>query len=103
MPASNPWTLSTLPIIGTAKNDKSTCQSCKQCIPQGAVRVGLIFHHLNGYIALDWHHLTCCETPAQLPHIEGYELLSAQAQEQAPTTSASTSSDTELEPKMLRG
>ncbi|KDO16597.1 hypothetical protein SPRG_17894, partial [Saprolegnia parasitica CBS 223.65] len=82
MPASNPWTLSTLPIIGTAKNDKSTCQSCKQCIPQGAVRVGLIFHHLNGYIALDWHHLTCCETPAQLPHIEGYELLSAQAQEQ---------------------
>ncbi|OQS03687.1 hypothetical protein THRCLA_21101 [Thraustotheca clavata] len=85
MSASNPWTRSTLPIIGTAMNDKSMCQACKRHISRGQVRIGVIFHHLNGYIALDWHHLTCCETPDLLPQVEGYELLPTQAKDQVST------------------
>ncbi|EQC32871.1 hypothetical protein SDRG_09403 [Saprolegnia diclina VS20] len=71
----NPWTLNTLPVIGTATTDGCLCQACKENISQGDIRVGLIFHHLNGYIALDWHHLTCCENPWHLPTLEGFDLL----------------------------
>ncbi|KAG9403359.1 hypothetical protein AC1031_006004 [Aphanomyces cochlioides] len=74
----NPWTKCNLPILGIAKNDKSTCQACQDSIATGSIRVGIIFHHVNGTIGVDWHHLTCCETPAALPQVEGYELLGEQ-------------------------
>ncbi|RHY17202.1 hypothetical protein DYB25_001926 [Aphanomyces astaci] len=71
----NPWKRCELPILGISKNGASTCQACRDAIQTGSIRVGIIFHHVNGNIGIDWHHLTCCETPATLPEVEGYELL----------------------------
>ncbi|KAF0711520.1 Aste57867_5214 [Aphanomyces stellatus] len=73
---SNPWSKEVVPVLGKATTNSCMCQSCQEPIAQGCVRVGLIFHHMNGYIGLDWHHITCCETPEQLPLVDGYELLS---------------------------
>ncbi|KAF0697032.1 Aste57867_12260 [Aphanomyces stellatus] len=73
--ANNPWTNTQLPVVGVAKTSSSTCQACQCAIAAGEIRVGIIFQHLNGYIGLDWHHLTCCETPQHLVHVDGYELL----------------------------
>ncbi|OQR84688.1 hypothetical protein ACHHYP_13066 [Achlya hypogyna] len=71
----NPWTREATPILGRATTGTSKCRSCDQRIPQGDIRVGVIFHHMNGYIALDWHHLLCCQSPELLQSVEGYELL----------------------------
>ncbi|KAF0697041.1 Aste57867_12225 [Aphanomyces stellatus] len=72
---NNPWTNTKLPVIGVANTNSSTCQACHSAIPAGEIRVGIIFQHLNGYIGLDWHHLTCCETPEHLSQVDGYDLL----------------------------
>ncbi|KDO35382.1 hypothetical protein SPRG_00231 [Saprolegnia parasitica CBS 223.65] len=61
MPALNPWTRHATPILGRATASE--------------IRVGVIFQHVKGYIALDWHHLTCCASPHLLPSVDGYELL----------------------------
>ncbi|KAF0733105.1 hypothetical protein LEN26_000716 [Aphanomyces euteiches] len=66
MCASSPWTKSDLPVISVAKQNSTTCQACHERIDVGSIRVGVVFHHVKGYICLDWHHLTCCETPAHL-------------------------------------
>jgi hypothetical protein len=79
---SNPWSRHGTPIVGRARSSSSICQSCQRNIPQGGIRVGMIFSHLKGYIALDWHHLTCCQTPEKLPYVEGYDILSAHEKEQ---------------------
>ncbi|ETV68554.1 hypothetical protein H257_15540 [Aphanomyces astaci] len=75
MTSTQPWTNTQLPILGLATNDSSTCQACLCPIKAGSIRVGIIFQHLSGFIGLDWHHLTCCETPQLLRHVDGYELL----------------------------
>ncbi|ETW06995.1 hypothetical protein H310_03094 [Aphanomyces invadans] len=71
----HPWSTTQLPILGLATNSSSTCQACRGAIMKGSIRVGIIFQHLSGFIVLDWHHLTCCETPQLLRHVEGYDLL----------------------------
>ncbi|ETV91752.1 hypothetical protein H310_13811 [Aphanomyces invadans] len=75
---ASPWAKEVIPVLGKTTTTTCMCQSCQLPIDQGHIRVGLIFHHMNGYIGLDWHHLTCCETPDRLPFVEGYDLLSPQ-------------------------
>ncbi|ETV70350.1 hypothetical protein H257_14040 [Aphanomyces astaci] len=76
--SSSPWAKEVVPVLGKTTTTTCTCQSCQLPINQGHIRVGLIFHHMNGYIGLDWHHLECCETPDRLAQVEGYDLLSVQ-------------------------
>ncbi|KAH9127194.1 hypothetical protein AeMF1_002481 [Aphanomyces euteiches] len=77
--AMNPWTNTDLHVISVAKTSSSTCRACGHAIPADTIRIGIIFQHKSGYIGLDWHHLVCCETPENLPYVDGYELLGDKA------------------------
>ncbi|CAK4188747.1 hypothetical protein LEN26_016861 [Aphanomyces euteiches] len=92
MAQTSPWSKEVVPVLGKAASTSSICQSCQLPIAQGHIRVGLIFHHMNGYIGLDWHHLACCETPEQLPFVEGYDLLTPQDQDVIRALATTTSS-----------
>ena len=71
----SPWTRQETPVVGTARTNSSLCRSCQTYIDAGDVRIGLVFNHLNGFICLDWHHLTCCISPENLQATADYDQL----------------------------
>lgn len=57
------WHLSKDHLVNAATGTTSTCRSCENLIEFGAIRLGFIFTHRQGFILIEWHHINCIAVP----------------------------------------
>jgi hypothetical protein len=53
------WTKSSIALLQKAPTSTTKCQVCKQKIAQHAVRMGVMYANISGYMLMEWMHLAC--------------------------------------------
>ncbi|KAF0698401.1 Aste57867_10968 [Aphanomyces stellatus] len=57
--ATAAWSQCKDAIMQVAHTSTTTCQACETKIASGQLRLGVMYQHVDGFVLVEWIHLTC--------------------------------------------
>lgn len=73
--SSTAWTLSPQVIVDQSQSSTCTCRLCHDKIQSGELRLGTMFTHKQGFMLLEWTHLSCSDVSVSFKKPVEYPLV----------------------------